>query len=81
MTQPNSMEQTEMVYNIKVKGQLDACWSEWFDGLTVNPDDDGYTTLSGPLPDQAALHGILARIRDLGLPLLSMTCASVADER
>ena len=77
MTQPN----TEMVYKIKVKGLLDESWSEWFDGLTVAPVDDGYTTLFGPLPDQAALHGILARIRDLGLPLLSLTSNPAADER
>jgi len=69
-----------MVYSIKIKGQLDESWSEWFDGLTVTIADDGYTTLSGPLPDQAALHGILARIRDLSLQLISLTCAPIVDE-
>jgi hypothetical protein len=75
------MDQAELVYNIKVKGQLDGSWSEWFDGLTINAADDGCTTLSGPLPDQAALHGILARIRDLGLPLISLKCIAVANEQ
>jgi len=60
-------------YEIKVKGHLDEHWSEWFNGLTVSHDESGNTILSGPLPDQAALHGLLARVRDLGLPLLSVT--------
>jgi hypothetical protein len=59
-------------YEIRVKGQLDARWSDWFDGLTVRGEGHD-TVLSGPIPDQAALHGILAKIRDLGLPLVSMT--------
>lgn len=71
----------QVFYEIKVQGQLEHHWSEWFDNLTVRPDESGYTTLSGPVPDQAALHGILARIRDLGLPLLSLRRISDADER
>ena len=74
MTQPDFVDQTEMIYTIKVKGQLDKGWSEWFDGLTISPDDKGYTTLSGPVTDQAALYGLLIKIRDLGLPLLSVNC-------
>ncbi len=61
------------VYEIRVKGVLDTRWSEWFDGMTVSSDDvSGETTLSGPVADQAALHGLLAKVRDLGLPLLSV---------
>jgi len=59
-------------YEIRVKGQLDGRWSEWFDGLALR-DEGEDTVISGPLADQAALHGVLARIRDLGLPLLDVT--------
>jgi hypothetical protein len=60
------------VYEIVVKGQLDSEWSEWFDGLTITPTAMGETILTGPLADQTALHGVLIKIRDLGLPLLSL---------
>ncbi len=61
------------VYQIKVEGNLDPKWSDWFDGLTVTPQAGvNETLLAGPIADQAALHGILARIRDLGLLLLSV---------
>jgi hypothetical protein len=61
------------VYQIVVKGHLDSEWSEWFDGLTITMVGSGETILSGPLADQTALHGVLIKIRDLGLPLLSLT--------
>ena len=61
------------VYQIVVKGHLDREWSEWFDGLTITLVDTGETILSGPIVDQTALHGVLIKIRDLGLPLLSLT--------
>ena len=61
------------VYQIVVKGHLDSEWSEWFDGLTITLVDNGETILSGPVVDQTALHGVLIKIRDLGLPLLSLT--------
>ena len=51
-------------YELTLRGRLDPSWSDWFDGLEVRPTADGHTVLSGPLPDQAALHGVLARIRD-----------------
>jgi len=60
------------VYWIRVKGSLDHKWSDWFDGLTVGQQADGVTLLAGPVADQATLHGLLAKIRDLGLPLLSV---------
>ena len=59
-----------MRYEIRVKGVLDSRWSAWFDGLRVAGDDHGETVLVGPVTDQAALHGLLAKVRDLGLPLL-----------
>jgi len=62
----------QRVYQIRVKGSLDRKWSGWFDGLTIMPQAGDETLLVGPVTDQAALHGLLARIRDLGLPLLSV---------
>ena len=60
------------VYEIRVRGVLDSRWSTWFDGLEVTSDQAGQTTIAGPVADQAALHGLLAKVRDLGLPLLSV---------
>lgn len=60
------------VYQIVVKGNLDGKWSAWFDGFSAVPQADDETLLSGLVADQAALHGLLTRIRDLGLPLLSV---------
>ncbi len=60
------------VYEIRLKGHLDARWAEWFEGLTITLEENGCTLLSGPLADQAALHGILKKVRDLGLTLLSV---------
>ncbi|MDQ3808805.1 MAG: hypothetical protein M3336_00775 [Chloroflexota bacterium] len=59
-------------YQVRVQGQLDPSWSEWLGGLEITWDADGASVLSGALPDQAALHGLLARVRDLGLPLLAL---------
>lgn len=61
------------VYQIVVKGHLDSEWSEWFDGLTITQVGSGETILTGPLVDQSALHGVLNKIRDLGLPLLGLS--------
>ena len=61
-----------VVYQIRVKGVIDSRWSDWFDGLTICPQAGGTTLLTGPVRDQSALHGLLAKIRDLGLPLLSV---------
>ena len=61
------------VYRIVIKGHLDRDWSDWFDGLNITMVDNGETILSGPVVDQTALHGVLIKIRDLGLPLLSLT--------
>ena len=59
------------IYEIRMKGVLDSRWSEWFDGMTVSASNDE-TMLTGPVADQAALHGLLARVRGLGVPLLSV---------
>ena len=58
-------------YEIRVRGHLGSAWSDWFTGLRVTPEDNGETLLAGPL-DQAALHGVLRRVRDLGMPLISV---------
>ena len=60
-------------YEIRLTGHLDAHWTAWFDGLTVSHEGDGTTVISGSIVDQAALHGVLQRVRDLGLPLVSVT--------
>jgi len=62
----------QAIYQITLEGNLDQRWSDWFDGFTIIPQADGATLLTGPVVDQAALHGMLSRIRDLGLPLLSI---------
>jgi hypothetical protein len=59
-------------YEIRLKGHLDARWADWFAGLTITWEDNGETQLTGPVADQAALHGLLRKVRDLGLPLLSV---------
>lgn len=60
-------------YEIRIKGHLDAQWMTWFDGLTITLEEDGETLLSGSIADQAALHGVLKKVRDLGLPLVSVS--------
>lgn len=60
------------LYEIRLKGHLDHRWVDWFDGLTITREDNGETRLTGPVVDQAALHGLLKKVRDLDLPLLSV---------
>jgi len=59
-------------YEIRVKGHLDVRWADWFDGLTLTRESDGTTVLRGSVVDQAALHGVLGKVRDLGLPLIAV---------
>lgn len=59
-------------YEIRLKGHLDARWAAWFDGLCLSHESDGTTIIRGPVADQAALHGLLRKVRDLGLPLISV---------
>jgi hypothetical protein len=67
-TDPNQA----MVYQIRLKGHLGRQWTDWFGGLTITLEENGDTLLTGPVADQAALHGLLRRVRDLGVPLLSV---------
>ena len=61
------------LYEIRIKGHLDTRWADWFEGLTITALDNGETLLTGMVVDQAALHGLLRKVRDLGMPLLSVT--------
>jgi hypothetical protein len=61
-----------MIYQIRIKGHLDHQWTDWFEGLTLTLEENGETLLTGPVFDQAALHGLLKKVRDLGMPLLSV---------
>ena len=62
-----------MVYQIRIKGHLGPQWADWFGGMTITLEDNGDTLLTGPVVDQAALHGLLRKVRDLGMPLISAT--------
>ena len=62
------------VYQIRLEGHLSRQWTDWFEGLTITLEEHGETLLTGPVRDQASLHGLLKRVRDLGMPLLSVTC-------
>ena len=61
-----------LVYQIRIKGHLGREWTDWFGGLTITLEDNGDTLLTGPVADQAALHGLLRKVRDLGIPLVSV---------
>jgi hypothetical protein len=61
-----------VVYQIRVESHLDSAWTDWFEGLTITWEENGNTLLTGPVVDQAALYGLLKKVRDLGLPLLSL---------
>lgn len=65
-----------MIYHIRIKGHLGPQWVGWFEGLTITLEANGDTLLSGPVVDQAALYGLLRRLRDVGLPLVSVTRVS-----
>jgi hypothetical protein len=69
---PKPTQNQPVVYQIRIKGQLDSQWTDWFEGLTITLEEDGNTLITGPVIDQAALHGLLKKVRDLGMPLVSV---------
>ena len=69
---PRSEGPEPSIYAIRLKGHLSDHWAEWFEGLSITLEEDGHTVLTGPVRDDAALHGLLKRVRDSGMPLLSV---------
>ncbi len=70
--EPKPTPNQPMIYQIRIKGHLAREWADWFEGLTISLEENGDTLLTGPVVDQAALHGLLKKVRDLGLPLFSV---------
>lgn len=68
----NSAFNEPVVYQLRLKGHLGREWADWFEGLTITLEENGDTLITGPVADQAALHGLLKKVRDLGMPLLSV---------
>jgi hypothetical protein len=71
--EPKPTPSQPVVYQIRLKGHLGSQWTDWFEGLTITLEDNGNTLLTGPVIDQAALYGLLKKVRDLGLPLVSVS--------
>jgi hypothetical protein len=69
---PTTEPSQPLVYHIRLKGHLGHQWTDWFEGLTITREDNGETLLAGPVVDQAALHGLLRKVRDLGMVLISV---------
>ncbi len=74
--EPKTDHGQPMVYQIRIKGHLGCQWTDWFGGLNITLEKDGDTLLTGPVVDQAALHGLLKKVRDLGMPLISVNRAN-----
>jgi hypothetical protein len=81
MEADGSTNEAVLRYDIRVQGHLAARWSAWFDGLSLTHESDGTTVISGPIADQAALHGLLHKLRDAGMPLVSITQPEPRDSK
>ena len=77
---PQTDPDQPVVHQIRIKGHLGPEWTEWFEGMAVTREENGDTLLTGPVVDQAALHGLIKKVRDLGLPLLSVKRADTSSE-
>ncbi len=71
-SKPNAETDQPSIYQIRIRGHLDRRWTDWFEGLSITLREDGDTLITGPVVDQAALHGLLKKVRDLGMPLISV---------
>jgi len=70
--EPNTQPNLPNIFQIRIKGQLARRWVNWFEGMSITLEDNGDTLITGPVADQAALHGLLKKVRDLGMPLISV---------
>ena len=68
----NKQNEKARIYQIRIEGQFGEQWTDWFDGLSITQEEGGTTLLTGPIVDQSALHGVLKKVRDLGMPLVSV---------
>ena len=81
MLNPQADPDQPIVYQIKIGGHLSSQWTEWFEDLSITREADGVTLLTGPVVDQAALYGLLKKVRDLGMPLLAVNAQPVKGEK
>ena len=73
MSESLNLDQVTAIYEIRIRGHLGHQWTDWFEGLSITLEENGDTLLTGPVADQAALHGLLRKVRDLGIPLISVS--------
>jgi hypothetical protein len=78
---PETNPNQPMIYQIRIKGHLDRRWRDWFEGMSITLETNGDTLITGPVVDQAALHGLVKKVRDLGLPLISVNRLDPDDDR
>ncbi len=79
--EPNNETNQPKIFQIRIKGHLGRRWANWFEGMSITLEDNGDTLITGPVADQAALHGLVKKVRDLGLPLISINHLDPDDNR
>lgn len=80
-SEPKADPKQSVNYEIRIEGHLSEQWTDWFDGLTISLEETGVTCLTGPVADQAALYGLLKKVRDLGMPLVSVNRTDLTNQR